>query len=174
MHMAESNDRERLRQLTEQKQQAKAAGRRQQEQQEAEHARKQVEQLASDEQKTKEIFDHCTATFGGYKFKQTNHELRVQRGTKPRYLLGARDVAQDNVDYVIVYADHISGGVSEPVHFLAARFLNGQYELWDAVQLYELATFDQLREKMLDVISRMDDVETMKDTLNHIRSSAGR
>jgi hypothetical protein len=167
--MPESADRERLRRLTEQKQQAKAAAEKQMQQQEADEVRRRAEQLAFDEQTTREVLDYCTATFVGYQFTQTDHELRIKRDAKPSFLGARDDVAEDGVDYVIVYADDVDGDSTAPIPFFAARFRHGQYELWDTRRPYTLATFSELREQMLDVISGMDDLEAMKRAVAHVR-----
>jgi hypothetical protein len=82
-----ADDRERLRELTEQKRRAKAAAQHEREQQHAAAARRRAERRASDEERTGEIRAYCERTFEGYALTQSSHVLRVS--CAPAALLAA-------------------------------------------------------------------------------------
>jgi len=168
--MAEPDDRERLRELTKQKQQAKQAAEAERQRQEAEKVRKEAEERAADERKTQEILAYCTKTLVGHKLEQTNHELQVMRGPSARNLGGSCGI-QDNygIPYVLVYVKHVGVDIMADIPLLATRCLAGRYEVTETERGYSFDSLDKLRDKVLDLVAGMDQ-DYMKKVLDKIRS----
>ena len=154
--MAQMSDRERLDKVAQEKEQARQESLAKEQQRQAEESRRQAELLTQDRQKTEEVLQYCKQQFRGFKLVPTGHGAGVDKAGSSRTL----GIQADGVDFVSFNITHWG---EETNHFqgqiaiLMTRFHKGEYHVITADGARTpLKTFDQLKDKLLQMLSEMD------------------
>jgi hypothetical protein len=166
--MAKMSDRERLEKLAQEKERARQESLAKEQQRQAGESRRQAELLAQDQQKTEELLQYCKQQFEGFKLVPTGHEVSVGKAASSRTL----GIQADRVDFVSFNISHWGEETNDfqgQIPFLLTRFRNGEYHVIDVDGTRTtLKTFDQLKEKLVQMLSEMDR-EYMKKIFEQVR-----
>lgn len=107
--------------------------------------------------KTQAILERCQATFHDFPLEETGHILRVSVGPGARNLGPNGIEATGGVDFVLITVDHRDAQGACTVPLLAARYRLGKYVLVDYERCYLAKSAEELHDKMLQLVSEMDE-----------------
>jgi hypothetical protein len=166
--MAKMSDRERLERLAQEKERARQESLAKEQQRQTEESKRQADLLTQDQQKTEEVLQYCKQQFEGFKLVPTGHEVRVGTAGSSRTL----GIQADRVDFVSFNISHWGEETNDfqgQIAVLLTRFRNGEYHVIDAdCAKSTLKTFDQLKEKLVQMLSEMDR-EYLKRVFEQVR-----
>ncbi len=166
--MAEMSDRERLEKLAQENEQARQEAKAKEQQRQAEGAKRQEELLTQDKERTEEVLRYCTEQFRGFKLVPTGHEVSVGKAGSSR----THGVQADRVEYVCLNISHWGDETNNfqgLIPLILTRYRNGEYHVIDTDGERTTAkTFDQLKEKLIQLLSGMDR-ESLKRVFENVR-----
>jgi hypothetical protein len=153
--MSKMSDRERLERLAQEKEQARQESLVKEQQRQTDENKRQAEMLTQDQQKTEEVLQYCKQQFQGFKLVPTGHEVSVGKVSSSRTL----DIQADRVDFVSFNISHWGEETNDfqgQIPVLLTRFRNGEYHVINADGARTtVETFDQLKEKLVQMLSEM-------------------
>lgn len=162
------SDRERLEKLAQEKERARQEALAKEQQRQAEESSRQANLLREDQQKTEEVFQHCKQQFEGFRLVPTGHEVSMSKAGSSRMF----GLQADRVDFVVFNISHWGQETNDlqgQIPVLLTRFRNGEYHVIDADGASTtLQTFDQLKDKLVQMLSEMDR-EYMKKVFENVR-----
>ena len=160
--------RERLEKLAQEKERARQEALAKEQQRQADESKRQAELLTQDQQKTEEVLQYCKQQFEGFKLVPTGHEISVGKAGSSRTL----GIQADRVDFVAFNISHWGRETNDfqgQIPVLLTRFRNGEYHVIDAHGARTtLKTFEQLKEKLVHMLSEMDR-EYLKRVFEQVR-----
>jgi hypothetical protein len=163
------SDRERLEKLAQEKERARQEALAKEQQRQADETRRQADLLMQDQQKTEEVLQYCKQQFEGFKLVPTGHEVSIGKAGSS-WTLG---IHADRVDFVAFNISHWGEETNDfqgQIPVLSTRFRNGEYHVIDTDgKRTTLKTFDQLKEKLVQMLSEMDR-EYLKRVFEQVRS----
>jgi hypothetical protein len=166
--MANMSDRERLEKLAQEKEQARQESLAKEQERQAQERRREADLLTQDQQKTEEVLQYCKQQFEGFKLVPTGHEVTVGKANSSRTL----GIQADRVDFVSFNISHWGEETNDfqgQSPLLLTRFRNGEYHVIDADGARTtLKTLDQLKEKLVQILSEMDR-EYLKKVFEKVR-----
>ena len=107
--------------------------------------------------KTQAIFERCKATFDEFALEETGHILRVSMGSAAKNLSPNGIEATGGVDFALLTIDHHDQQGTCTVPLLAARYRRGKYVLVDFDRCYLCRSLAALHDRMLQLVSEMDE-----------------
>lgn len=166
--MAEMSDRERLEKLAQEKEQARQEAGAKEQQRQAEEAKRQEELLTQDKEKPEEILLYCKQQFQGFKLIPTGHEINVDKAGSSR----THGIQADRVEYVCLNISHWGDETNNfqgLIPLILTRYRNGEYHVIDPDgERTTTKTFDQLKEKLVQLLSGVDR-ESLKRVFEKVR-----
>jgi hypothetical protein len=166
--MTAMTDRERLEKLVQEKERARQEALAKEQQRQADEGKRQADLLMQDQQKTEGVLQYCKQQFQGFKLVPTGHEISVGKAGSSRTL----GIQADRVDYISLNISHWGEETNDfqgEIPVLLTRFRNGEYHIIDTDgATTTLKTLDQLKEKLVQMLSDMDR-EYLKKVFEQVR-----